>query len=70
MKINKSIKLALAYVNKSEAWLAREFETTPSNFNQRMKNDKFSTEELEKIASILGCTFTASFTFPDGTKIG
>lgn len=69
MKITKKISMALAYINQSEAWLAREFGTTPSNFNQRMKNDKFSTEEIEKIASILGCEFNYDFTFPDGTKL-
>lgn len=65
----QKIRMALAYKNMSEAELARQIGTSPSAFNQRMKTDKFSTAELEKIADILGAVYSASFTFPDGTKI-
>lgn len=64
------IKMALAYTNMSEAQLAREMNTTPSAFNQRMKTDKFTAAELEKIASILKAEYKAVFVFPDGTQIG
>ena len=43
------IKMALAYKGMSEAHLARELDTTPSAFNQRLKKDKLTSEELEKI---------------------
>ncbi len=65
----KKIKAAIAYSGKSEAWLARELKTTPSAFNQRMKTEKFSYEELQNIAILLGADFKAEFEFPDGTKI-
>jgi transcriptional regulator with XRE-family HTH domain len=61
--------MALAYKNMSEAELARQIGTSPSAFNQRMKTDKFSTAELEKIAETLGAIYSAVFTFADGTKI-
>ncbi|MBQ9832505.1 MAG: helix-turn-helix domain-containing protein [Clostridia bacterium] len=64
------IKMALAYKNMSEAQLARALDTTPSAFNQRLKKDKLTSEELEKIASILGAEYKAAFVFPDGTQIG
>lgn len=66
----KLIKTALAYAGKSEAWLARELDTTPSAFNQRMKTDKFTASELEHIASILNAEYKAAFVFADGTQIG
>jgi len=61
--------MALAYVRMSEAELARRLNTSPQAFNQRMKTDKFSSNELEKIAKILGAKYLAYFEFPDGTKI-
>ena len=65
----QKIRMALAFTNMSESELARRLATTPQAFNQRMKTDKFSTEELSKIAAILGATYNANFEFPDGTKI-
>ncbi len=65
----QKIKMALAFINKSEAWLAKEIGSTPQAFNQRMKTDKFSTVELEGIAKTLGAVYSSSFEFPDGTKI-
>ena len=69
MNINKKVKMSLAYIGKSEAWLAREIGTTPSAFNQRLKNGKFSDKEMEAIASALGAEFEMNFIFLDGTKI-
>lgn len=65
----KKIKMALAYIGKSEAWLAKKFGTSAPNFNQRMKKDSFNVEELEKIASILGANYQHFFEFKDGTQI-
>jgi len=69
MTTSKKIKMALAYVEMSEAELARKIGTSPSAFNQRMKTDKFTSPELEKIANAIGATYTFSFDFPDGTSI-
>lgn len=65
----KLIKMALAYTGKSEAWLAREIGTTASAFNQRMKTDKFTSEEMQNIAKALGGEYKAIIAFPDGTEI-
>ena len=64
------IKMALAYKGMSEANLARALNSTPAAFNQRMKTDKFTSEELEQIAAVLNAEYKASFIFPDGTQIG
>ena len=53
----------------SESELAKALGKTPQAFNQRMKTDKFSTEDLSKIAEIIGASYISQFSFPDGTKI-
>ena len=69
MSTAKHIEMALAYIGKSEAWLARQIGTTPQNFNNRKKVGKFSDQEMEAIASALGAEYEMNFTFPDGTKL-
>lgn len=68
MDIGKKVKLACAFIDISEAELARRLEISPQSLNKRLKTGKFSAEELENIASALGAKFTLDFTFPDGTK--
>ncbi|MDE7360028.1 MAG: helix-turn-helix transcriptional regulator [Lachnospiraceae bacterium] len=65
----QKIKMALAYKGMSESKLAKSLGKTPQAFNQRMKTDKFSMEELSKIAKIMGASYISEFSFPDGTKI-
>jgi len=65
----QKIKMGLAYKGMSEAQLAREFGTTPQAFSQRMKTDKFSNAELERIGDIIGAKYISAFEFPDGTKV-
>jgi transcriptional regulator with XRE-family HTH domain len=50
--------------------LAAALGTTTSNFNQKLKKDTLKKEDLEKIAVVLGASYSAYFVFPDGTKIG
>ena len=61
--------MALAYKGMKESELARLLGTTPQAFNQRLKTDKFTVEELTKIAEILGGSYISKFEFPDGTVI-
>jgi len=70
MTYAQKIKMALGYKGIKESELARLIKTSPSAFNQRMKTDKFTIEDLEKIADKLGGSFIpGTFEFPDGTKI-
>ncbi|MDD3926819.1 MAG: helix-turn-helix transcriptional regulator [bacterium] len=70
MKMEQKINMALAYMGISQAALARAIGMSPSNFNQKIKRDTFTDEELEKMAAALGAIYIpASFEFPDGTKI-
>ncbi len=45
----------------SEAELARKLDTTPQNFNSKMKRDNFTEKELVKIANALDCDFKGEF---------
>ena len=69
MNLTKKIKMAYTYAEISEAELARRLKTSPAAFNQRMKTGKFTSEELENIAKIIGAKFNCNFTFEDGTII-
>lgn len=69
MTMEQKISMAIAYKGISQAALAREMETTPSNFNQKLKRGTFTVEELEKMAKCLGAKYFFGFEFEDGTKI-
>lgn len=69
MTMEQKISMALAYKGISQAALARALETTPSNFNQKLKRGTFTIEELENIAKVLGAKYFFGFEFEDGTKV-
>jgi len=69
MTMEQKIRMALAYNGTRQATVARELGMTTSNFNQKLKRETFTKEELEKIASALGAVYISVFEFPDGTKI-
>ena len=69
MDLRKKIDAACAVAGLSQADLARALGVTPATFNSRLKVCKFSPEELERIAGILGAKYIYMFEFPDGTKI-
>lgn len=69
MTISTKIKLAAKYAGISEAELARRFGVTPQNLNNRLKVDRFTTEDIERLCDLLGGKFEFTVTFPDGTRI-
>ena len=69
MTMEQKISMALADKGISQAALAREMGTTPSNFNQKLKRGTFSVEEMEKMAAALGAKYFFGFEFEDGTKV-
>ena len=40
-----------------------------ASISKRVKTGKFTQEELEKMASIMGCKYTSAFVFPNGNRI-
>ena len=69
MTMEQKIGMALAYKGMSQAALACEMGTTPSNFNQKLKRGTFTVEELEKIGEALGAKYFFGYEFADGTKV-
>ncbi len=69
MDIPTKIRLAETYAKMSESELARKIGTTPQALGQRIKTGKFSSADLDNIATALGAEFICSFKFPDGTEI-
>jgi len=53
----------------SVAELARRIGQTPQNFNKKLKRETVSTEELMKIADVLGVVFEQSFILENGEKL-
>jgi len=62
MSMAKKIRILLVKKdNIPEAELARRLETSPGNFNQKMKLDNFREKELREIGDVLGCDVKISF---------
>lgn len=69
MDISTKIRLALTYAKISEAELARRIGTSSQALGQRLKTGKFTSQEIEKIASAIGAEYIYIFKFTDGTEI-
>ena len=69
MTISEQIKVVCVLSNISVAELARRMGTTPQNFNAKMRRESFSIKDLEKIASVVSCTFERHFVLDSGDKI-
>lgn len=69
MTIEQKIKMLIGYVGVSQAEIARRIGMTPSNFNQKVKRETFTQEEMNAIAKAAGVKWEAVFILPDGTKI-
>jgi transcriptional regulator len=55
METEKMINMALAYKGISQTELARLMGTTSSNFNQKVKRNTFTREELENKIGRASC---------------
>jgi len=67
--IQQKIDMACDAAGISRAELTRRLGTSQSAFKQRLDRGKFSQDEMDKIASILGCKYFSGFIFPDGLEI-
>lgn len=67
--ISLKIKIACTYLDISESELARRIGTSPQALSQRMKTNKWSGDDLDKIGKALGVEFVLQTRFPDGKII-
>lgn len=65
---NKKILLACTYANITQSQLAEHFCISQQSFHDRIKTDKFTPEELEKMAEVLGCKYVSYFQTKDGKR--
>jgi transcriptional regulator with XRE-family HTH domain len=68
-KMEKKINMAIAYKGISQAELARLIKMTPSNFNQKIKRETFTIDELERMGKALDAVYSFGFEFSDGTRV-
>lgn len=66
MTISEQIRTLCVRKNMSLAELARRLDTTPQNFNAKLKRESFSVAELERIAEVSGVTFERNFKLDNG----
>ena len=69
MTISEQIKILCVRSDISVAELARRVGTSPQNFNAKMKRESFTIKDLERIASVVSCTFKHYFILDSGEKI-
>lgn len=68
MTIEK-LRKAIAYGGANQSKVAEVIGISRGAFNTRLKQCRFSDDELNKIAKVLGAEYEENFVFPDGTKI-
>ncbi len=69
MTISEQIRILCVRKNMSLAELARRLDTTPQNFNAKLKRESFTVAELEKIAEVSGVTFERNFKLDNGETV-
>ena len=55
--------------NITEAKLAERLGMSPQNLNQKMKRDNFTQNDLDKIATVLGCSYKSTFVLNDTGEV-
>ena len=48
--------------------LGRQMGMSQQNISKRLVTGKFTQEELERMADIMGCEYHSYFIFPNGSK--
>lgn len=66
--IQEQIDTALIHSGMTKKELCSKLGMSTPSLIQRMKTGKFTKEELEKIASAMGCEYISCFRFPDGKE--
>lgn len=67
--VKDQIKAACDVAGISATELGKKMGMSQQNFSKRLQVGKFSKEEYEKMAEILGAKFVFRFEFPNGTRI-
>lgn len=69
MTIRQRVKIACEESEITLTELAEKLGMSQQSMSNRLKTGKFTQEELEQIAEILGCKYINYFEYPNGTRI-
>lgn len=69
MTIAEQIKILCVRSNITVAELARRLDSSSQVFSGKLKRQKFSVEDLRRIAAAVGCSYEQYFVLPNGEKI-
>lgn len=67
--LQQKITTACAMAGISATELGRSMGMSQQSISKRIKTGKFTQEELEKMAKILGAEWKSGFYFPDGNRV-
>lgn len=67
--LQQKIKVACEISGISVTELGAKMGMSQTSISKRLKTGKFTQEELEIMANILGAKWKSGFYFPDGNKI-
>lgn len=68
LTIQQKIKLACDIAGISMTELGAKMGMSQASISKRVKTGKFTQEELEQMAAIMGAEYRSGFYFPDGNK--
>lgn len=69
MTIRQKVKIACDESGITLTELAEKLGMSQQSMSNRLKTGKFTQEELEQIAQVLGCKYINYFEYPNGTRI-
>lgn len=64
----QKVRMSCAYLEITKTELARRLGKVPAHFMQQLKEDRFTNDDMNKIAEALGAQYCSYIEFPDGTK--
>ncbi len=70
MTARQIIEMATAYCGITNSELARRLGWSPQLLNKRLNTGKFSVDEWQRIAEVLGADLKICFSFPNGRDVG
>lgn len=69
LTLKQKVRLACDKSGITMTEIGEKMGTSQQNFSKRVVKGKFTQEEMQQIAEILGAKWYSGFEFPDGTKI-
>jgi transcriptional regulator with XRE-family HTH domain len=67
--VSDQIRILCAHLKISQAKLAKASGMSPQNFNNKLRKNSLTPDELKQIAKSVGCRYIGAFILPDGEEI-